>query len=148
MPFSVPTSSHLPFEADEGINIPSLPIAVSISNPDHSDSDSEEDSSQYDPDIELTTQRDLDLDPASTSFQQPKWAKQIIKAAGDGAGGPYDKRRTRSQYQKESVTLSHTYPLLAKRCFMMLGSDSQSFNEYFHDNRWQEAMDEDFLFAT
>ena len=40
IPFSVPTSSQLPFEADEGINIPSLPIAVSILNLDISDSDS------------------------------------------------------------------------------------------------------------
>ena len=69
MPFSVPTSSQLPFEADEGINIPSLPIAVSVSNPYISYSYSEEESSQYDPDIELTTQRDLDPDPVSTSYQ-------------------------------------------------------------------------------
>ena len=45
MPFSVPIASHLPFEVDEGINIPSLPIAVSVSNPDISYSDSEEESS-------------------------------------------------------------------------------------------------------
>ena len=68
MPYTVPTSPQLSFEADEGINIPSLPIAVPISNPEISNSDSEEESSQYDPDIELSTQRDLDLDQASTSF--------------------------------------------------------------------------------
>ena len=45
MPFSVPTSSQLPFEDDEGISIPSLPIVVSVLNPDSSDSDSEEESS-------------------------------------------------------------------------------------------------------
>ena len=69
MPFSIPSSSQLPFEADEGINIPSLPIAVSVLNPDISYSNSEEESSQFDIDIELTNQRDLDLDPTSTSFQ-------------------------------------------------------------------------------
>ena len=44
MPLSVPTSSQLPFEADEGINIPSLPIVVSVLNPDISNSDSKEES--------------------------------------------------------------------------------------------------------
>ena len=68
MPFLGPRNAQLPFEADEGINIPSLPIAVLVLNPDISDSDSEDESSQFDPDIELTTQRDLDPNPASTSF--------------------------------------------------------------------------------
>ena len=39
MPFMVPVSPQLPFEADKGINIPSLPIAVSVSNPNISYSD-------------------------------------------------------------------------------------------------------------
>ena len=69
MPYTVPASPQLSFEFDEGINIPSLPIVVPVSNPDISNLDSEEESSQYDLDIELTPQRDLDLDPASTSFQ-------------------------------------------------------------------------------
>ena len=68
MPFSVPASSQLPFKADEGINIPSLPIADSVSIPNILDSDLEEESSQFDPNIELTTQRDLDPDATSTSF--------------------------------------------------------------------------------
>ena len=144
MPFTVPASPQLPFEADEAINIPSLPIADSVSIPDISDSDSEEEASQHDPDIELTPKRDLDPYPASTSFQQPKWAQQLIEAAGDDAGDPYDKRKMRSQYHKESVALSHTYPLLPERCFMMLGSNPQSFKEAFHDPRWQATMDEDF----
>ena len=96
MPNTVPASSQLSFEADEGINIPSIHIAVSVSNPDISDSDSEEESSQHDPYIELTPQRDLDPYPASTSFHHPKWTKQLIEATGDCVGDPYDKRRTRS----------------------------------------------------
>ena len=70
--------------------------------------------------------------------------KNLIEAIEDGAQDPYDKRTTRSYYQKESVTLSHTNPLLPKRCFMMLGSDPQSFKENFHDPRWQTTMDEEF----
>ena len=65
IPFSVPTSSQLPFKDDEGIKIPSLPIAVSVLNPDISDSDSEEESSYFDPDIDIKTQRDLDPDPTA-----------------------------------------------------------------------------------
>ena len=77
IPFLFLASPQLPLEADEGINIPSLSIAdsVSIHNISDSDSDSEEEASQHDPDIELTPQRDLDPDPVSTSFQQPKWAQ-------------------------------------------------------------------------
>ena len=96
MPYTVPTSPRLSFEADKGINIPSLPIAVSVSNPNISDSDSKEESSQYDLDIELITQRDLDPNPTSTSYQQLKWAKKLIEAVGDGVGDSDDKRRMRS----------------------------------------------------
>ena len=45
MPFLVLAISQLPFEADEGINIHPLPIAISVLNPDISYSDSEEESS-------------------------------------------------------------------------------------------------------
>ena len=58
--------------------------------------------------------------------------------------GCYNKRNTRSLCQKESVTLSHIDPLLSKRHFMILGSDTQSFKEACHDPRWQVAMDEEF----
>ena len=45
MPYIVLASPQLPFEADEGINIPSLPIVVPVSIPDISDSYSEVESS-------------------------------------------------------------------------------------------------------
>ena len=61
--------------------------------------------------------------------------KQLIEETGYGAGDLDYKRRMRSQYQKESVALSHIYPLLSERCFMMLGSYPQSFKEAFHDPR-------------
>ena len=66
------------------------------------------------------------------------------QAAGDGAGDPNDKRRMRSQYQKKSAALYHTDPILAERCFMMLGLDPQSFREDFHDPRWHPSMNEEF----
>ena len=88
-----------------------------------SDSDSKEEEDQHDSNIEFTPQRDIDRDPTSASSQQPKWVQQLIEEAGDCAGDSNDKRRTRSQYQKENVALSHIYPILPERCFMMLGSD-------------------------
>ena len=74
----------------------------------------------------------------------PKWAQKLIKVAGDVVGKPDDRRRTRSQYQKEYDGLSHTYPLLPERCFMMLGSNPQTLKEACHDPIWQETMDEEF----
>ena len=68
MPYSNPTQPQLLFEVDKGIKIPLLPIADTVLLPDISGSDSEEEEHQHDPDIELTPQRDLDLDPTSTSF--------------------------------------------------------------------------------
>ena len=98
MPFIVPTSPQLPFKANEGINIPSLPITDSHSIPGTSYPDSEEEAFKYDLDIELTPQRDLDLDIASTLFQQPRLPQPLIEASKDDVGDPYDKIKTRSQY--------------------------------------------------
>ena len=55
-----------------------------------------------------------------------------------------DIKRTRSQYQNQHVALSHLDPFFRERCFMMMGSDPQSFKEAFHSPRWQVAMDEEF----
>ena len=81
MPYSDPVQRQLPFEADKGIKTPLLPIAYTylLSNISYSDSDSEEEEDQHDSDIDFIPQRDLNLDPASTSSHQPKWAQQLIK---------------------------------------------------------------------
>ena len=57
-----------------------------------------------------------------------------------------DIKRTRSQYQNQHVALSHLDPLFRERCFMMMGSDPQSFKEDFHDPKWQETMGDEFGF--
>ena len=71
-------------------------------------------------------------------------AQNLIKAVGDVAGNPYDRRGMRSQYQYEYVALSHTDPLLPERRFMMMGLDPQTFKEACHDQIWKVAMDEEF----
>ena len=92
MPYSDVVQPHLPFKEDEGITTPLLPIGYTYLLSNVSDSDSKEEEDQHDFDIEFTPQRDLDLDPPSTSSQQ------LIKAVGDGVGNLNDKRRMRSQY--------------------------------------------------
>ena len=112
MPYSYIVQAQLPFESDKGIKTPLLPFADTNLLSNISNSDSKEEEYQYDFDIEFTPQRDLDLDPTSTSSYQLKWSQHLIEVAGDGAGDPDDKKRMRSQCQKENVAPSHTYPLL------------------------------------
>ena len=142
IPYLDPVQRQLPFKTNKCIKIPLLPFAYTYLLSNISDSDSEEEDDQHDFDIEFTSQRDLYLDPASTSSQQPKWAQWLIKVVGDVDGDPDDKRRKKTQYQKENVALSHIDPLLPDRFFMMLGSYPQTFKEACHDPRWQETMDE------
>ena len=135
MPYSNPVQTQLPFEADKCIKTPLHKFANTYLLSNISDSYLEEEEYQHDFDIYFTPQRYLDLDLASTTSQQPKWAQQLIKVVGDGVGNPYDKIITRCWYQKDNVALSHTDPLLPKRCFMMLESNNQTFKEAFHDPR-------------
>ena len=109
-----------------------------------SDSYSNEEEDQHDLDIEITPQEDIDLDPASIPTQQRKWAHKLIKAVGDVVGNLDDRRRKRSHYQNDHVSLSHTDPLLPERRFMMMGLDPQTFKEACHDPIWQATMDEEF----
>ena len=71
MPYSDPVQPQLLFEEDKGVKTPLLHIADTylLSNTADSDLDSKEEEDQHDSNIELTPQRDLDLDPTSTSFQ-------------------------------------------------------------------------------
>ena len=82
--------------------------------------DEEED--QHDLDIKIKPQEYPDPNPTSIPNQKPKWAQNLIKAYGNVVGDPDDRRRMRSWYQNEHVVVSHTYPLLPERCFMMMGS--------------------------
>ena len=95
-----------PFEAQEGITTLTLPFddddLLHVSDSD------EEDQYQHYLGIEVEPHDILDPDPTSIPNQRPKtrWAQNIIVATGDGAGNIEDRRRTRSQYQNEHVSLS------------------------------------------
>lgn len=89
----------------KGIKSPLLPIADTdiLSNI----SDSEEEKDQHNSDIKPTLQRDLDPNPASTSFQQPKWAQLLIETAKNGVGDPDDKNTKVSISKRECCIVPH-----------------------------------------
>ena len=82
MPYSDPVQPQLPFEVDEGIKTPLLPVVDTDLLSNISDSYSEEEEYQHDFDFEFTPQRDIDLDPTSTSCQQPNGLNNSLKELG------------------------------------------------------------------
>ena len=97
-----------PFEAQEGII--NLPLPFDNDDLLHVSDLDEEDQDQHDPVIEAEPHEILDLDPVSIPNQNPKprWAQKLLDETGSGAGNTEDRRRTRSQYQNEHVSLSLT----------------------------------------
>ena len=105
LPYSAPTQSQHPFKR-EGKNSILCPFAdndmlfkISVSG----------DAEQYQHDlyIDIVPQDDLDPNPSRILNQKPKWAQNLIEATRNGVGNPYDRRRMRSWYHKEHVSLSH-----------------------------------------
>ena len=60
---------------------------------------------------------------------RPKWDDKIIQAAGELAGNSLEARKTSSQFHNASFASEIA---LAKKSYMMIGSDPQSYQEYFH----------------
>ena len=92
----------------------------------------EEDHDQHDLGIEAEPHEILDPDPTTIPNQipKPRWAQNIIVAARDGVGNLEDKRRTRSQYHNEHVSLSQIDSLptewcnkVPRKCYMMIAND-------------------------
>ena len=65
-------------------------------------------------------QLDLDPDSVPTPNPRPKWAQKVIEVVGNMNGQSSDKRRTRYQFQNESLALCHSNPLLLERCYKIL----------------------------
>ena len=89
-----------------------------------------EEQDQYDIDIEIVPQDDLDQAPIPN--QKPEWAQNLVEATGNGPGNPDDRRRTSYQYHNEHVALSHIDSLptqwfnkLPQRCYLMIVNDPQ-----------------------
>ena len=73
------------------------------------------------------------------SPSSPKWAEKIIQAARELVGNPQEPRKTRSQSNNASF---ETEIYLDENYYMLIGYDSQSYQQYFHDPIWKTAMEE------
>ena len=78
-------------------------------------------------------------DPNSPT--RPKWPAKTLHAARELAGDPNDPRRTRSQFESG---LCMKDPMFAKKCYLMVDSDPQTYGDAAGDPIWQTAMKEEF----
>ena len=72
---------------------------------------------------------------------RPKWAAKTLHAAGELAGDPNDPRRTRSQFENG---LCMKDPMFAEKCYLMVESNPQTYEEAAGDPIWQTTMKEEF----
>ena len=66
----------------------------------------------------------------------PKWVASTIHAAGELARKPSDTRRTRSQFESAICVKD---PLFAKKCYLMLEYDPQTYEYASHYPIWKTA---------
>ena len=68
---------------------------------------------------------------------RPKWDEKIVQVAGELAGNPQEPRKTRSQTSKDSFTSDSA---IAEHCYMMIGSNNQTYKQAFNDPICQITM--------
>ena len=68
------------------------------------------------------------------SPSRPKCTEKTIQDIGDLVCNLLDPRKPRSQFHNASYESEIT---LVGNCYMMIGSDPQSYKESFHDPRWK-----------
>ena len=81
----------------------------------------------------------LILDPNIPT--RPKWASNTIQAAGELAGNTSDSKMTISQFES---AISVKDSLFADKCFIMIESDPQTYEEASEDPIWKTSMKEEF----
>ena len=75
------------------------------------------------------------------SLTIPKWVAKIIHAVGELAGNPSDTRRTRSQFES---ALCVKDPLFDEKCYLMVESNPQTYEDASHDPLWKTSIKEEF----
>ena len=75
-----------------------------------------------------------DLISDHNSPTRPKWAVKTIHVAGELAENPNDPRRTRSQFES---ALCMKDPMFAEKCYLMVDSDPQTYEDVENDPRWK-----------
>ena len=93
-----------------------------------------EETNEFD-DSDMSDNDYLISDPNSPKI--PKWAAKKLHAAGELAGDPNDPRRTRSQFESG---LCMKDPMFAEKCYFMVDSDPQTYEEVLGDPIWQASM--------
>ena len=94
---------------------------------------------------EISQQEILDSEPYyEVQTNLPTWAKKTLSSIGENIGSRADPRRTRSKFQREGIALPCHDDLLSKTCYLMIGSDPNSYYHSQKDSRWKAAMDEEF----
>ena len=86
-------------------------------------------------DSDISDNDDLIADPNSPT--RPKWAAKTIHVARELAGNPNDPRRTRSQFES---ALCMKDPMFAEKCYLMVESDPQTYEDAENDPILQIAM--------
>ena len=74
----------------------------------------------------------------------PTCAKKTLSSVGENIGNYADPKRTRSDFQKESISLSCHESLLSETCYLLIGLDPKSYYHAWKYPRWKAAMDEEF----
>ena len=72
---------------------------------------------------------------------RPKWEENTIHATGELVGNPSDTRRTRSQFES---ALCMKYHLFAEKCYLMVESDPQTYEDAEKYPIWKTSMKEEF----
>ena len=82
-----------------------------------------------------------DLIAYPNSPKIPKWAENTIHTAGELVGNPSDPRRTRSQFES---ALCMQDPMFVEKCYLMIESDPQTYEDVAKYPRCKASMKEEF----
>ena len=74
------------------------------------------------------------------SPSRPKWAEKIVQVAGELASNPHQPRKTRSQTSKASFASDSA---LVEHCYMLVGSDPQTYQQACNDPIWKSSMEDE-----
>ena len=113
---------------------------------DHSDEENESIKSDFsDMMFDISEKNISGLESYSdVSTHLPTWAKKTLSSVGTNIGNPASPRRTRSNFQRVDIYLSFHDSLMYETCYLMIGSNPNSYYHAQKYSRWKAAMDKEF----
>ena len=113
LPYSDLVQYQFPFEREGKFILPNFfaydNVSINVSDSEYEAKD------QVESVLTIGDEVHSNLDPVPTPNPRPKWAQNGIEVIGNMNGESSDKRRTRSQFQNESLALCQANPLLVVR---------------------------------